>query len=65
MKQTRNRKRVNDSVKVFKLPGSLLWKLKNEARIEGVSASKLIRTAVVRLLADLEDKDTRAGIVWR
>lgn len=59
MKQTRNRKRTNDAVKVFKLPESLLRRTRNAAKRERVSASQFIRTAIVRLLADLRDKDKR------
>lgn len=64
MKQTRNRKRINDAVKVFKLPASLLAGIRTAALREDVSASKLIRTAVVRFLADL-DASGGKGIVWR
>lgn len=60
-----NRLRVNDAVSIFKLPKSLKRRAGAAARRERVSASKLVRTAVVRLLADLEDKDKRRDIVWR
>lgn len=62
MKKTRNRTRVNDAIKVFKLPASLLAGIRTAALREGVSASRLIRTAVVRLLADLE---SGVEVQWR
>ena len=62
MKRTRNRKRINDAIKVFKLPQSLLAGIRTAALREGVSASRLIRTAVVRLLADLE---SGVEVQWR
>lgn len=64
MKATRNRKRINDAVTIFKLPASLLRRLRTAAKRERVSASKLIRTAVVRLLADLAAGKGN-NIVWR
>ena len=64
MNRTRKRKRVNDAVKIFKLPSSLLRRLRAAAKRERVSASKLVRTAVVRLLADLA-AGKRKEIVWR
>lgn len=64
MKHTRNRKRTNDAIKLFKLPQSLLAGIRTASLREGVSASKLIRTAVVRLLADL-DAGGGKGIFWR
>jgi metal-responsive CopG/Arc/MetJ family transcriptional regulator len=64
MKRTRNCKRVNDAIKLFKLPASLLRRIQAAAKREHVSASKLIRTAVVRLLADLAAGKGN-DIVWR
>jgi hypothetical protein len=62
MKRTRNRKRINDAIKLFKLPQSLLAGIRTASLREGVSASKLIRTAAVRLLADLKNG---VDVEWR
>lgn len=64
MKATRNTTRINDAVAIFKLPASLLRRLRSAAKRERVSASKLIRTAIVRLLADLAAGEGKE-IVWR
>jgi len=64
MKATRNCKRVNDAVTLFKLPASLLRRIRDAAKRERVSASKLIRTAVIRLLSDLAAGKGKE-IVWR
>lgn len=60
----RNRRRVNDSIAIFKLPRALHRRARTAAKRSKVSKSKLIRTAVVRLLAEL-DAGKRSEINWR
>lgn len=64
MKKTRKCVRINDAVYIFKLPASLLRRIRTAAKRERVSVSKLVRTAVIRLLADLAAGKGKE-IVWR
>ena len=60
-----HRVRVNDAVGIYKLPRALKRRLTSTAKRERVSASKFVRTAIIRLMADLKDKEKRREIVWR
>lgn len=60
-----NRVRVNDAVGIYKLPRALKRRLAATSKRERVSASKFVRTAIVRLMGDLKDKEKRREIVWR
>jgi len=59
---SRNRKRVQNDVCLFKLSKALHRAARSAARRECVSKSRLVRTAVVRLLDDLKAGET---IEWR
>jgi len=58
IKTKRNRRRTNDAVRLFKLPTSLRTWIGVEARARGVSGDRLIRTALIRLKADLAAGET-------
>ena len=64
MSPRNNRKRTNDAVFLFKLPSSLRDRVREAAKREGVSRSKLVRTAIVRLLGDVAAGKSKE-IVWR
>lgn len=58
------RKRINNSVYLFRLPSSLVTRLREASDRHKVSVASLIRTAINRLLLDLAAG--RGGeIVWR
>lgn len=58
------RKRINDAVYLFRLPSSLVVRLRQASKRYRISAASIIRTAIDRLLLDLA-AGKGGEITWR